>query len=306
MLSILIPVYQQEVRPLVLELHRQGVQCGIEFEIRVMDDKSADPIRLLNRPLEELEGVFYSELESNLGRAAIRNALGKSAQFPYLLFIDGDARVNRPYFIQTYLYHLQPTALLVGGTSYCELPPADIRLRLRWKYGQAREARPLAFRQRYTWQHFSTFQFVIPRDIHLRFPFDETLQGYGHEDTLLGAQLAKAGIEIVHLDNPLEHLGLDEAAVFLDKTDQSIRNLLFLEERNGQLETRLSRWATQAPRALLWFLLLPPARQIRKWLRRKLAKGLVFLWLFDLYKLLTYSQFCQAKIVRSSSNESTR
>ena len=38
MISLLIPTYNYNVHPLVLELNRQCKQCGIDFEIIVLDD----------------------------------------------------------------------------------------------------------------------------------------------------------------------------------------------------------------------------------------------------------------------------
>ena len=40
MLSILIPTYNYNVVPLVLELHKQCLECEIDFEILCQDDAS--------------------------------------------------------------------------------------------------------------------------------------------------------------------------------------------------------------------------------------------------------------------------
>jgi hypothetical protein len=51
------------------------------------------------------------------------------------------------------------------------------------------------------------------------------LKQYGHEDTLLGYQLKKAGVEILHINNGLLHEGLESNRDFLNKTKLGIENL---------------------------------------------------------------------------------
>ncbi|MBK9012976.1 MAG: hypothetical protein IPM82_02230 [Saprospiraceae bacterium] len=65
-----------------------------------------------------------------------------------------------------------------------------------------------------------TNNFLIPRQLFLEIQFDETLRQYGHEDTLFGMELARRQVPIVHIDNPLEHIGLEPVDVFLRKTEQ--------------------------------------------------------------------------------------
>ena len=125
MLSILIPVYNWDVRELVTELYRQGRDAGIPFEILCFDDDSTAAFQTLNRDMEKLEGVRYLEMPENLGRARIRNRLGQAAQFPYLLFMDCDSKPVYSDFIQRYCKDLHPLAVLAGGTVYDPIPPAD-------------------------------------------------------------------------------------------------------------------------------------------------------------------------------------
>jgi hypothetical protein len=119
-----------------------------------------------------------------------------------------------------------------------------------------------------------------------QFPFDEELMGYGHEDTKLGMELARARVPIVHLDNPVLHLGLEPAGKFLDKSQQAVRNLAYLYRKAGlgsdtqllQTALRLRRFglATAARSALQ---VLVPA------LQRNLLSAEPSLRKFDLLKL---------------------
>ncbi|RZK47173.1 MAG: hypothetical protein EOO59_18185 [Hymenobacter sp.] len=75
---------------------------------------------------------------------------------------------------------------------------------------------------------------------------DERLSGYGHEDTRLGLELARAGIGVRHLDNPVLHEGLEPATVFLTKSRQAVRNLAQVLRADGLgADTRLARAATR-------------------------------------------------------------
>ena len=74
----------------------------------------------------------------------------------------------------------------------------------------------------------------------LQFPLDNSIQKYGHEDTLLGMTLAANGIQIVHIDNFVYHEGLDTNEVFLAKIKQSIETLVDLYKQNKlPAETKL-------------------------------------------------------------------
>jgi len=75
-----------------------------------------------------------------------------------------------------------------------------------------------------------TNNFLIPKSIYLTVKLDETLKGYGHEDTLFGLELNKRKIAIKHIDNPLCHIGLENFEYYLEKTEEGIRNLKRLIE----------------------------------------------------------------------------
>ena len=60
MLSVLIPIFNLNVNPLVTELDRQLAQAGIPYEIILADDCSTDlDIREKNAGLSQLDKVQY-------------------------------------------------------------------------------------------------------------------------------------------------------------------------------------------------------------------------------------------------------
>ena len=66
----------------------------------------------------------------------------------------------------------------------------------------------------------------------LKYKFDSSLRIYGHEDTLLGYQLRKNNIPLLHYDNPVYHHDLDSNTVYLEKNRNAISNLAALYENS--------------------------------------------------------------------------
>ncbi len=239
MLSILIPIYNFDVRQLVQDLQKQCMESDIAFELLCYDDLSKPSFRAINSEITALEGVIYKELEQNLGRSRIRNAMGKAARFDYLLFMDCDSALVEPDYIKKYISQLKANTVLYGGRVYQNQAPSESTLSLHWHYGCQREQTTAAERSSAPYHSFMSNNFLIPRALFLRILFDESLLQYGHEDTVFGLELRRQNIPILHLDNPLLHIGLEPADRFLSKTKDAIWNLFQLSERNSLIDTRL-------------------------------------------------------------------
>lgn len=286
MLSILIPIYNYDVRHLVGELRRQAEELSLTYEICLLDDDSDTIFQQRNRELTQKPHIRYEELPQNIGRSAIRNRLVAMSRYDYLLFMDCDSGVVMPHYLQTYLQHLQPNRLLYGGRTYLPKPPSDRKYLLHWHYGRQREQQDFASRQIEPYHSFMTNNFLIPRQVFAVLTFDEKIRTYGHEDTLFGMELAQKGVEILHLNNPLLHLGLETNLVFLQKTEMAVQNLARLHRdkqpvytRLSKLYTTLAKWGLTLP---IGFLLRPLRFFFVVQLTRKLRPDLRYL---DLYKL---------------------
>ena len=247
-LSVLIPTYNYDCSRLVHQLQQQLPQDG---EIIVGDDCSTDEeIIQRNNDVTSLPGCRIFRASQNLGRAAIRNALAREAKGDWLLFIDADAEVRSQSFIADYMAAADGTMALVvcGSTGNLPLCPRS-KARLRYDYEVAAEKRlTLECRRRFPYAQFTTFNFLIQRDLFLSIGFDEHCKEYGHEDTLFGLALKQRGIAIQHIDNKLTHLGLEDADVYLAKTETALRSLasMSIEQRQhvrvSALALRLKRW----------------------------------------------------------------
>lgn len=295
MLSINIPVFNFDVQELVLQIIKQAQVLDIAFEIRVYDDGSDAEWKNINRSISSHPNVVYIELEKNIGRSAIRNKMGEEAQFNYLLFIDADSEIVTDSYLKTYLTNTKSGRVLCGGTAYKTEPPEDSRKYLRWFYGINREAVPAEIRNNKKGFIITSNNFLIEKEIFNRTGFREDIRNYGHEDTLLGYDLFKNGIEIFHIDNPVEHTGLEDSSVFLNKTKAALENLYKIThnllgndaEFTGQVNFLNSylKIRRYLPQLFLRCFYKSFHRIIEKNLLGKSPR----LFLFDLYKVGYYS-----------------
>jgi len=287
MLSILIPVYNYDITKLVNDLHQQATEAGIAFEIIVMEDGSQLFLDS-NKSIEQLPYCQYIVLEKNIGRSAVRNRLADSAKHQFLLFADCDAGVQKVNFIANYTKVCHADAVVIGGTAYdtaCQDPQFSLRL----KYGRARESNTDYLLKQASAGNFVTFNFLIDKDVFHQVRFDETIDGYGHEDTVFGHALSTQGFKYDRIDNPLVHLGLDDNANFLRKTVEGVENLYKLYDSTQY------PFLLEESKLLRNFLLLKRFKLIKlaNW-KFKLAEKILYknlvsakpkLFYFDLYKL---------------------
>ncbi len=285
MLSILIPIYNFNVVELVTELHRQAAALDVPVEITACDDGSDEEWKVLNRRLKDVPGVRYRELGKNKGRAAIRNYLARRANHDFLLFLDCDSGLVKEDFLATYLQYLPKHPLVYGGRIYREEPPQNADLYLHWYYGRYREQMDVATRSARPWHSFMTNNFVIRKDLFFSILFDESLTQYGHEDTLFGMELARRQVPVLHINNPVEHLGLEPTEVFLRKTDQAIENLLFLRKTGRRVDTRLLNSLEMVERMKMSGMVRSILSYILPLIKKNIYGKKVRLKAFDLYKL---------------------
>jgi len=236
MLSIVIPVYNQDVRTLVYTLMKQCNKLNINYQILCFDDFSEPKYREMNSELAFKINVNYTEMTENLGRSKIRNWLGKAAFFEYILFLDGDSTVKNKDFVKNYLKLLPTDSVIYGGRQYALKKPRAKKKMLHWKYGSKREALSAKKRKKNPYLNFQSNNFLIPEGIFKKCMFYEKIEGYGYEDLIYAFELQKAAIPILHIDNPVFHDGIELNNVFIKKTENAISNLAILY-KNGKIPT---------------------------------------------------------------------
>jgi len=231
-ISVLIPVYEYNPAALLTALHKQCSTLSIPFEIIVFDDGSSlENYYRWKRAFDNIINLHIYHSDKNIGRAAIRNELIAKASFDWLLFLDADTMPCTDAYMKTYISFLETVnTCICGGTAYTKTQPEPNQL-LRWKYGSAREELSAAKRNQYPFDTFTLNNLLIRKEVLLQFPLDNSIQKYGHEDTLLGMTLAANRLKIIHIDNFVYHEGLDSNEVFLAKVKQSIETLVDLYQQ---------------------------------------------------------------------------
>lgn len=282
-LSILIPVYNWDCSQFLTDLHSQGCSLGVQFEIVVADDCSGIGFR--NKEVaDSLQYCRYIGLEKNIGRAAIRNLLAYEARFEELLFMDCDARVRSGSFLMDYLDKADAATVICGGTIHPDRIP-EPGVELRWRYEKKADARrSAAYRSQNPYARFTPFSFMIPKKTFMDIRFDESFHEYGYEDVLFGLELERRKVRILHIDNPLEHLGLERNEVYLAKTEQAVRSAWEHKESIGDGSTLLAHYGRLKKCGLLWAPRLA-WRLFQKSMRRNLVGKKPCLKVFSMYKL---------------------
>jgi len=286
MLSVLIPVYNFEVVSFVKDLAKQCSVCNISFEIVCLDDCSAEEFRIKNAGLKHIDNVVYEELPSNIGRSKIRNRLAEQARFENLLFLDCDSKTNTINFIANYIAKIDGESVVYGGRNYDAHKPANSAENFRWWYGVSRETIDAEQRKKEVHNHFMTNNFCIPKAIFQRIKLDETIEGYGHEDTFFGIELKQKQVPILHIENPLCHIGLEDFELFIEKTEEGIFNLnKLLNEQKVDESIKLLKGYKMIRKFMLEALILSYFQKNKRTILMKLQKEEANLMWFDFYKL---------------------
>ena len=286
MISVLIPVFNQSVVDLASQLSLQLRDLNQEGEIIILDDGSDAKWKSKNKTIATVPRCQYEELPQNVGRSIIRNLLAAKARGKYLLFLDGDSKIYKEGFLEVYFAALQDDLVIVGGRKFPEKCP-NPRKKLHWRSGWYREQKIKS--------GFQSNNFLIPKKLfHQVGGFDESLKGYGHEDTLFGYDLDQCGIRVTHIDNPTLHAELKNGDEFLSDQEKAIINLHRIVTSRSRLETSLTRAVKQIKKLrlgkLLHFVHKLGARPIRKLLIGPLPN----LILLDIYKIGYYIHVSQS------------
>jgi hypothetical protein len=128
------------------------------------------------------------------------------------------------------------------------------------------------------------------------------MSGYGHEDTWMELALVEKQKTIEFIDNPVLHEGLEDTAVFLEKTKNALRNLLVLANIFGE---KLVRNKVALYNLFYWQHKLGLSEIVRGMLNKKInkiEKKLLScnpsLLDFDLYRLFYLTAIAKEKQIK--------
>jgi hypothetical protein len=289
MLSILVPIYNYNVYPLVLELHNQCKDCGIAFEILCQDDAS-NLFKIENEKINSLENCNFSVNNLNVGRGKNINFLAEKSKYEWLLIMDCDTFPTQNNYIQKYISQINEAEKVVfGGIEYQKEKPATDQL-LRWFYGNARES--ISVEKRNTNPNGSalTSNILIQKKVFNSNKFDDSITKYGYEDLVFLSDLKKKGILVKHIDNPTYHLGLETSEQFLAKTKIALENLKSISENNSiyNSESKILKVHNILKQLHLTSFISILFKKTQRTLEHNLLSKNPSLFLFDLYKLGYY------------------
>ncbi len=286
MLSILIPIYNYDVRPFVKELSNQAEELEFDVEIICMDDASSMDFRTLNAEIVNYKNVRCVQSEENLGRSAGRNVLVDLSRYENLLLLDCDGKCTSEKHLKNYAAEWDKYDVICGGRVYDEEAPDDHDLYFHWFCGSLREALLVGQRRLNPYKSFMTNNFLIRKEVYAKIKMDETLLGYGHEDTLFAQELKRAGFIISHIDNPIEHIGIETKDVFMKKSANGVKNLAQLIKANQADDSiRLVRFYHKMNRWRLIGVISILVTQFDKNIQQSLAGPAPNLMWFDFWKL---------------------
>jgi cellulose synthase/poly-beta-1,6-N-acetylglucosamine synthase-like glycosyltransferase len=258
-------------------------QLSIPVEIIVIDDASQPEFIEANKQLTSLVNQYH-HLPENIGRSRIRNSFLQYAKYDYCLFLDCDVMPAKEDFLSVYVKALELSPMVIYGGRIFPIERPDKKGQLRWKYGIEIESKPAELRNIDPYRYFHSNNFLIRKSIFQQIQFDESLTGYGYEDSLFSYQLQQAGIAVMHIDNPVLNLQIESTEQYLDNIDQSLQSLAAIRAKFDIGKTvRLAKFYDQYE----WLLTMLPAALVQQ-VRRKLLKGELNLRLLQLYKLLRY------------------
>ncbi|GGD85406.1 glycosyltransferase family 2 protein [Planktosalinus lacus] len=295
MISILIPTYNYDITTLVTRLVEQLEQSKVAFEILVLDDASTNQeIKIKNKEISSFENCFLIENAENQGRTATRQALAEKANNQWLLFMDADVLPKNNDFIKKFDVENQISDVVFGGISYEEQKPEKEKV-LRWKYGKAREAKPVAERKKMPHLSIISQCFLIQKKVFLQAnDFHDNVYGV---DVLFAQNLEKMKTTVQHIDNPIVHLGLESSAQFIEKSKKGLQSLYRFEK-----ETKITndyRPIQKAYRSLernkLDSFFMKSMQLFEKSIFKNLQSSNPSLFLFDLYRLYFFTKLHHTK-----------
>ena len=301
MLSIIIPTFNDDCPHLVCDLQKQceemqAMHEDFAYEILVGDDHSTDSeVAAHNAVIDCLPGCRFLAYEENVGRALHRNRLVEEARYDWVLIIDADAEVTDDDFILKYCAAKEASPegdIFVGGLTTPAVAAAGCELRHRYEM-EVQERRTLEVRRENPAANFATFNFMARRRVLNAVRFDTRCKAYGYEDALFGIEAAQRGYKILHIDNPLQHNGINDSAAFLRNSETALQTLALLGPPMTD-HARVARMAAKMERLGLGAALRGCFSVLAPLLRRNLLSKRPSLKVFAFYKLGYYLTLKQA------------
>lgn len=226
-LSVLIPFLRDDPADLLGQLGREAAALSGAVEVVLLDDGTGDAV--LTARLKAALGALALParliiLSANEGRARGRNRLTVAARGRAWLFLDSDMKPDTPRFLQTWIALMaeRDPAVAFGGFSL-DQAPTDARFAVHRALSGASECLPAPERAKQPEKYVYTSNLLVRRDVFAAEAFDPGFSGWGWEDVEWAMRVSRR-FEVVHIDNPATHMGLDTVEDLARKFDQGAGN----------------------------------------------------------------------------------
>ena len=226
-ISVLMPFLRDDPRDLLKRLDAEAETLNGAVEIVLMDDGTGDAA-LTQDLIATVQAmalpVHLITLSANEGRSKGRNRLAQAARGANLLFLDSDMRPDRADFLATWatLVQRDQPAVAFGGFSL-DQAPTDRRFAVHRSMALKSECVPCAERSLTPEKYVYTSNLLVRRDVFETEAFDPAFSGWGWEDVEWAMRVSRR-FQVVHIDNPATHMGLDTTAALAGKYEQSAAN----------------------------------------------------------------------------------
>jgi len=286
MISVLIPVFNYDILPLVRELHQQLEGCNIPFEVRCLEDASDEELFEQNRDISSFKRIFHSNNDKNLGRTLTRQKLAERAKYDWLLFLDADVMPCSNDFVKHYIRLINARYdAIFGGIAYNDEKPSK-HLRLRWAYGKAKEEVKAANRNKNPFKHIVSANFFIKKDLFLEINSKIDRNCYGL-DNYFSSLLRVKRAQIYHIDNEVLHLGLEPSGDYIIKKEKAAETLLELYNQGKVQQGQNNLLNTYVKIKSFWLkgLFSTLFGLFKKPIRANLLSDQPYIFLLQLYRL---------------------
>jgi glycosyltransferase involved in cell wall biosynthesis len=230
-LSVLTPFYRYDPSPM---LKRFGA-APADVEFILLDDGSASASLVADVVTAAKATGAPSRIivsGENLGRARGRNRLIAEAQSDYVLFLDADMLPDTQGFLSIWLGIIKTQAPRVafGGLSLAHAARTEETALHHALFGRS-DCHKASHRARRAAQATASSNLLVERAFLLAHPFDDNFTGWGFEDVDWALDVARHE-EIMHVDNPATHAGLDDVDTLMRKSAEAGPNFARLARKH--------------------------------------------------------------------------
>ena len=264
--SVLIPFLRDDPTELLQSLDAEAGALDRAVEVILLDDGTDDPA-LTARLQAQVRAMALPcrliTLKANEGRSKGRNRLADSARGGSLLFLDIDMRPDHGRFLWTWadLVARENPAVVFGGYSLLQAP-TDARFSVHRSMAVKSDCVPCEVRARTPEKYVFTSNLLVRRDVFEAETFDPEFSGWGWEDVEWAMRVSRR-FDVLHIDNPATHMGLDTVEALAAKYEQSAGNFARVVARHPDIVGGYPSY-----KVARFLKTVPALDRVRPWMKR--------------------------------------